>query len=172
MKRRFPNNGAEPNVMSKQLLLNRTEKRLNGCWEWIGYRTSLGYGRVMISRKSYLVHRLAAHLWNDFDLCSPLLICHHCDNPPCINPDHLFVGTVADNNNDKVRKGRSARLTQDLNPVSKLTEMKVRRILKMIDKGIAQNKIAKHFEISCPHVSELKNGLYWKDTWRKHYEIK
>lgn len=77
-----------------------------GCWEWAGSRRS-GYGRVWVGRKQFSVHRLAAALWIEgFDYDGPLLACHHCDNPPCFNPDHLFAGSAADNMSDASRKGR------------------------------------------------------------------
>lgn len=65
-------------------------------------------------------HRLAAHLWLGFDLNDPRFVLHRCDNPPCFNPDHLFIGTVQDNQADMAAKGRS--------PNRKLTEDDVRRI--------------------------------------------
>lgn len=86
-------------------LLERRRVTPEGCWEWTR-STRNGYGRIWIGRKQFTVHRLAAHIWLDFDLASSLMICHRCDNPPCFNPTHLFPGTAVDNMSDASRKGR------------------------------------------------------------------
>ncbi len=93
-----------------QLPENLLQRRLvteSGCWEWQGCRRS-GYGRVWRDGRLLTVHRLVAHLVFDLDLSDRwTLVCHRCDNPPCFNPDHLFLGTPSDNNDDRDRKGRS-----------------------------------------------------------------
>jgi hypothetical protein len=162
--RKYSNNGRTPNTISKELLLDRTIQHQDGCWEWVGYKTNQGYGRVMAQRRSYLVHRLAMHLWKDFDLNSALLICHHCDNPPCINPEHLFVGTVYDNVQDMKRKGRSPKKQiGEASPIAKLTEANVKRIFKLLAEGkLNQRQIARKFKISPGYLSQIKSGFYWK----------
>lgn len=82
-----------------------------GCWNFMGYCDKDGYGQLTCPNgksggKNFRAHRIAAHVWLGFDLKSPLRICHHCDNPPCCNPDHLFIGTEVDNTQDAIRKGR------------------------------------------------------------------
>jgi HNH endonuclease len=79
-------------------------KRGPGCWEWQGYRDRKGYGRIGGGKDSQLVHRLSwsLHHGDPGELC----VLHHCDNPPCVNPDHLFLGTIQDNNADMIAKGR------------------------------------------------------------------
>lgn len=76
-----------------------------GCWEFQGARID-GYGRIKIKGKTAGVHRVA---WEAFNGPVPqgLFVCHHCDNPPCVNPDHLFVGTNRDNMVDMCEKGRN-----------------------------------------------------------------
>lgn len=79
----------------------------DGCWEWMGYRDPRGYGRLSRSAWSSprLAHRYSWELTLG-EIPDGLYVCHHCDNPPCVNPDHLFVGTARDNNDDKLSKGR------------------------------------------------------------------
>ena len=79
----------------------------SGCWEWQGYRNACGYGVMRHNRKSALVHRAAWEV--EFGpVPAGLVVCHHCDNPPCANPGHLFLGTVRENALDMTAKGRSA----------------------------------------------------------------
>ena len=78
------------------------------CWEWSASKNSGGYGTcgiVLNEKKFYLAHRLSFYLANGH-LTEGLDVCHKCDNPSCINPDHLFEGTVSDNLNDMVSKNR------------------------------------------------------------------
>jgi hypothetical protein len=77
-----------------------------GCWNWTGCKHPLGYGRMNYMGKVHYVHRLSAHFYLGYDLNSELVVCHHCDNPKCFNPKHLFIGTRQDNSVDCVRKGR------------------------------------------------------------------
>jgi hypothetical protein len=77
-----------------------------GCWEWTRARTSWGYGRMSWQNHVERAHRLAAHVWLGFDLTSDLIVMHTCDNPPCVNPDHLRIGSLRDNTHDMHQKGR------------------------------------------------------------------
>jgi hypothetical protein len=80
-----------------------------GCWLWTGEVLHNGYGRIYhADGHKEAAHRVAWRLVNG-PIPADLSVCHHCDNPPCVRPDHLFLGTHADNMRDKVSKGRQAR---------------------------------------------------------------
>ncbi|MGH9640916.1 MAG: HNH endonuclease [Terriglobales bacterium] len=86
-------------------LIARIRKEDSGCWVWIKYRHPYGYGMFCTKRKNMNSHRamwIAIH----GPLTKQQFVCHKCDNPPCINPDHLFIGALADNNRDMASKGR------------------------------------------------------------------
>lgn len=76
-----------------------------GCWEWNGSRLKTGYGRVAHQHKVLGAHRVAHEVWIG-PIPEGLQVNHHCDNPPCINPEHLYAGTAQENMQDKVNRGR------------------------------------------------------------------
>lgn len=85
---------------------------LDECWVWNGYADKDGYGQKKINRRPLRIHRLA-WAWANWNgegdwkaIPAGMQVCHHCDNPPCVNPKHLFLGTTGDNTRDMVRKGR------------------------------------------------------------------
>lgn len=80
-------------------------KRVGECWIWQGARNVLGYGTLTINCRSFVAHRVAYAIHNGRDP-GDLLVCHTCDNPPCVNPAHLWLGTAADNIEDMMSKGR------------------------------------------------------------------
>lgn len=95
------------------------------CWPFLGARNAKGYGQMRVKMRQHPAHRLAyatATGTEPGDLC----VLHRCDNPPCCNPAHLFLGTHGDNNRDTAAKGRTAR--GELHHKAKLTAEQVRTI--------------------------------------------
>lgn len=87
-------------------LQRRLEEQPNGCIEYVGHRLARGYGKISIGEGAHaLTHRLAWTLFKG-PIPAGMVVCHKCDNPPCCNVEHLFLGTQKDNLRDMVRKGR------------------------------------------------------------------
>jgi len=78
------------------------------CWRWLGGYSRSGYGKLEVAGKTVRAHRLSYELFVG-EIPDKQMVCHSCDNPACVRPDHLFIGTGQDNTNDKVRKGRQAK---------------------------------------------------------------
>ena len=79
----------------------------NGCWEWVGCIGVWGYGQISFMGKSKSAHRISWELYKG-EIPKGKLILHKCDNPACVNPSHLFIGTWGDNMKDMVAKDRQA----------------------------------------------------------------
>ena len=94
------------------------------CWEWTAGKRHGGYGQFKLNNKMQVAHRLSWMWANNKDVPVGMLICHHCDNPSCVNPDHLFLGTNADNNRDCWSKGRNSNKGID-HSQSKFTEEQI-----------------------------------------------
>lgn len=97
-----------PRRMTEEELRERFWQRVRvtgRCWEWQGARCIKGYGKLWARGRHYKAHRLAYELaWDDIP--PGMQVMHACDNPPCVNPAHLRVGTARDNTHDMIRKGR------------------------------------------------------------------
>lgn len=78
---------------------------IGNCWEWVGHRNNYEYGQIRINRRDMRTHRLSREIANG-PIPEGLFVLHKCDNPPCVRPDHLRIGTNADNVRDMMAKGR------------------------------------------------------------------
>lgn len=128
------------------------------CWEWLASKSRGGYGQFAIHSKPWLAHRVAWFLTFG-PIPKGLCVCHHCDNPGCANPYHLFLGTHAENIADSVRKGRMHR--GEASGCGKLTEEDVHEIRAMLEEGYTQQEIADKFGVTNQSISSIKTGKKW-----------
>lgn len=132
-----------------------------GCWEWNLYKVPRGYGMFAVKSHMYSAHRVSWMIYNG-TIPDNMHICHRCDNPSCVNPDHLWLGTNKDNVDDSVRKGRRFSAAGSLNGFSKLTENDVIRIRAARASGATCKYIAGKFNINLMYVYDIINRRCWK----------
>ena len=125
------------------------------CWEWTGYRIETGYGQFGLNGKLELSHRVAWFLTHGE--LPELHVLHDCDNPPCCNPNHLFLGTQQDNMADRDAKDRQPRGERQGH--AKLTESKVHEIRRSSESGPV---LAKRFGVSARTISDVRHRKNWK----------
>jgi len=129
------------------------------CWEWQGQRNDQGYGLFSIEGRQNRAHRIAWQLHNS---ATPglLFVCHHCDNPACVNPDHLFLGTVADNTQDMYDKGRG--MAGEKHYFAKLKTKDIPEIRYRHEEGERSVDIAKVFGVARTTINDVVSGRTWK----------
>jgi hypothetical protein len=131
----------------------------SGCWLWRGM-VGTGYGMVRFERKMYPAHRLAWKLFRG-EIAPGLAVCHKCDVRTCVNPEHLFLGTHAENMKDMKKKGRSPH--GDEHSRSKLTAKNVSRIKAMLAEGhMRVSEIARAFGVTHATIDCIGKGKTWR----------
>lgn len=137
-------------------------KQPNGCILWAGSFDKDGYG--VISSGGKHDRQLRAHRVS-YELCvgpipDGLWVLHRCDNPPCINPVHLFAGTHQDNEDDKLSKKRN--LVGERHHASKLTSEKVQEIRLKARNGVSQNQLSLEYKVARHSIKSILEGTTWK----------
>lgn len=160
-----------------------------GCWEWQGSKGRGGYGQMPMPRPGSPIraHRFSYERFVG-PIPSGMFVCHHCDNPNCVNPDHLFVGTPKDNTQDSAQKGRRAIgdkhwsrtkphlrprgdrngmrrypncLRGEANGFAKLTETDVQTIKRSLHDGVRGRVLAARYSVTEDAISKIKRGHTW-----------
>lgn len=137
----------------------RSAARVNastGCWEWTGLRNERGYGLIGASDGNVLMHRASYHVFNG-PIDADKYVLHRCDNPPCVNPEHLYLGSKADNAKDCRERMRAYRDGKHYN--AKLSVDAVRLIRSSSE---ADRLLAKQHGVSIASVRKIRAGQSWR----------
>lgn len=158
----------KPTMSIKERLYSHViTNKLSGCLEWQGTKYN-GYGRITIgsrkdgTRRTISAHRLSYILSYGY-IPKGMEVCHKCDNPSCINPEHLFLGTRQDNINDREHKGRNIIFVGEEQPKAKLTKKAVKDARwERAYKGTSFSKLAKKYGVNKKTMINAINGVTWK----------
>lgn len=139
-------------------------QKADGCWTWTAGKCVGDYGAFAVCRPTaerttaVLAHRMA---WAIANQTSPRgsAVCHHCDNPRCVRPEHLFIGTRTDNNRDRNAKGRQSRGVS--RPAAKLNDHAVRAIRRMAE-AVPVSTIAAWFDMNDQTIALVVKRVTWK----------
>lgn len=135
------------------------------CIEFEGRRLAKGYGYV---GRGKLAHR---ETWeeNNGPIPKGIWVLHRCDNPPCINIEHLFLGTCQDNTDDKMQKGRNPSRIGMNNGRAILNEDEVREIHFLFMQGMTAPEIAERYWVTAENLRSIKSGFSWKHIYKEFY---
>jgi len=133
------------------------------CWVWTGGRFNTGYGNVKRNGRAQTTHRLAWTLAYG-PIPAGQIICHRCDNPPCVRPDHLFLGSHRTNAEDRTRKGRGVQAVRrgGENGMTLLSEDAVRGIRRDRASGRTYVELAKQYGATKANVANICQGRTWR----------
>lgn len=139
----------------------------DACHEWRGATDNRGYGQIREGRRGtglIRAHRLAYEMLHG-PVPDGLFVCHHCDNPPCCNPGHLFAGTPHDNNMDMVAKGRDGHGTPDnrgeRHGMAKLNVEAVLEIRRLASDGFTESEIAQRYGVTRSTIGRIARREHW-----------
>lgn len=145
---------------SKCRILTFTVPSQSGCWEWTGKKNRSGYGQLNYNKAVLIASRVSFEAWRG-PIEAGLCVCHTCDNRGCVNPDHLFLGTVADNSADMVAKQRHSH--GETHAFAKFTENEVRAILTS---KAPTKALARSLGVSPRTIHSIRSGRTWRHLER------
>jgi hypothetical protein len=144
------------------------KRKPSGCVEWDGYRMNMGYGELGFKGRKILAHRLSWVLHNGKP-ADGMEVCHKCDNPACVNPEHLFLGTHADNMRDCHAKGRNGFCHGSKSGMAKTNEAAVLQILRLRSEGAETKELGRMFGLSIGALYQIFRGDTWNRVWKQFH---
>lgn len=156
-----PPNPADSLDMISERFWKKVEKTA-GCWRWMGAKNDCGYGKLGVFLTEIYAHRMAMYLTGTV-IPPGLFACHKCDNPSCVNPGHIFIGSNTDNMLDCAKKGRMRRAVGEKVPRARFTSEQIMGIRSAYKRNLfGYLKIAKIFGVS----SGCIRGIIQRKTWK------
>jgi len=139
---------------------------VNGCWLWTGAKANYGYGVIGRGRRSDGIVRahVLSYEWANGPVPAGMVVCHSCDTPACVNPDHLFAAPQTENIADMNRKGRGVpppRGARDDNPSAKLDFLDVALVWTLLEHGMTHQGIAREVGVSKSTITRIANNQTW-----------
>ena len=135
------------------------------CWVWGGSKNSSGYGYFSVNNKTFSSHRVSYFTFRG-EIGKGLYVCHMCDNPSCVRPSHLFIGTASANMRDMFNKGRCNRAGEK-NTAAKLNNLQVSIIRFLLkESSMSQKRMGKLFGVGQTTISTIKTGQNWQSNGR------
>lgn len=131
---------------------------MSGCWLWYGAVNNHGYGKIWDGEKIEMAHRLAYRLHNGA-IPAGVWVLHRCDNPACVNPQHLFLGTPKDNSQDMAAKGRAGK-SKHAAKISALQATEIQQLPHRLGFGEAR-RLAAHYGLSAGGFYKVRRGQRW-----------
>ena len=135
-------------------------KKADGCWLWQGHRKKDGYGVLARGTTELKAHRVSWQV-HFGEIPKGMMVCHRCDIRACVNPQHLFLGTAADNNRDRHLKGRTRTACGEATWNSKLCSQAIVDICTSLD---SQAQLARRYHVAQTTISKIRKGLRWKQV--------
>lgn len=130
-------------------------------WKWVGGKSKNGYGHLWYKGKTLSSHKIS-YLIHKGEVPAGMCVLHSCDTKDCVNPEHLHLGTRADNNRERAERGRNRNQNGEKNNGSKLTRKQVLEIRKRHKNGAIQRQLSKEYGVSPCQINLIVKRINWK----------